>query len=336
MDEMGLHEQPFIVFKHTDINRTHIHIVSVGVDEEGKKISDKFEKRRSMKICRELEKKYKLISATNKESLQNEKVFSPLNYQVGDLKSQLASVIRHIPNYYHFQTLGEYNALLSLFNITCEKVEKSEEGVGKNGLFYFALNDKGDKVSQPFKSSLFGKNAGFEALNNHFLKSKETLKSSSFNEKLKETVTLVMKNKPKKLEFTNKLQEMGISTVIRRNTSGRIYGITFIDHQSKSVWNGSRLGKEFSANAFNQIWNEGVNPKKQSSNDDGKIEVTQNNFEILHSEKLHELFGFLHDESDPKVDGFCSILPENHGEDYEELDFENRMKRKRKLPKPKK
>ncbi|MBW3524378.1 conjugal transfer protein MobB [Chryseobacterium sp. NKUCC03_KSP] len=336
MDEMGLGEQPFVVFKHTDINRTHIHIVSVGVDEEGKKISDKFEKRKSMKICRELEQKYKLISATNKEYSQNEKVFSPLNYQVGDLKSQLASVIRHIPNYYHFQTLGEYNALLSLFNITCEKVEKSEEGVGKNGLLYFVLNDKGDKVSQPFKSSLFGKNAGFEALNNHFLKSKKTLKSSSFDEKLKEAVTLVMKNKPKEFEFTNKLQEMGISTVIRRNTSGRMYGITFIDHQSKSVWNGSRLGKEFSANAFNQIWNEGVNPKKQISNDDGKIEVTQNNFEILHSEKLHELFGFLHDESDPKVDGFCSILPESHGEDYEELDFENMMKRKRKLPKPKK
>lgn len=316
MNEMGYGEQPFVVFKHTDINRTHIHIVSVGVDEEGKKISDKFEKRKSMKICRDIEQKYHLISATNKEFVQNEKVFNPVNYQVGDLKSQLASVIRNISNYYKFQTLGEYNALLSLFNMTSEKVEKSEDGVGKNGLLYFAINDKGEKVSQPFKASLFGKNAGLEALNNHFLRSKETLKSSSFDEKLKEAVTLVMKNKPKEFEFTNKLQEMGISTVIRRNTSGRIYGITFIDHQSKSVWNGSRLGKEFSANAFNQIWNEGVNPKKQISNDDGKIEATQNNFEILHSEKLHELFGFLHDESDPKVDEFCSILPEGHGEDY--------------------
>lgn len=330
MNEMGYGEQPFVVFKHTDINRTHIHIVSVGVDEEGKKISDKFEKRKSMKICRELEQKYNLISAPNKESVQNEKVFSPVNYQAGDLKSQLASVIRHISNYYQFQTLGEYNALLSLFNITCEKVEKSENGVGINGLLYFALNDKGEKVSQPFKASLFGKNTGFEALNNHFSKSKETLKSSSIHETLKAAVTLAIKNSHNEIEFKNMLQKMGINTVVRRNASERIYGITFIDHQSKSVWNGSRLGKEFSANTFNQIWNEIVNPKKQINNDDEKQNKVQNNSEILNSEKPHELFDFLNDHSDSKIDGLGGILPESQGEDDEELDFENRMKKKRK------
>lgn len=330
MNEMGYGEQPFVVFKHTDINRTHIHIVSVGVDEDGKKISDKFEKRKSMKICRELEQKYNLISATNKESVQNKKVFSPVNYMIGDVKSQLASVIRNIPNYYRFQTLGEYNALLSLFNITCEKVEKSENGVGINGLLYFALNDKGEKVSQPFKASLFGKNSGFEALNNHFLKSKKTLKSSSIHGKLKETVTLAMKNSPNEIEFKNKLKEMGVNTVVRRNAFGRIYGITFIDHQSKSVCNGSRLGKEFSANAFNQIWNEGDNQKKQINNNGEKQNTVHNNSEILNSEEPHELFDFLNDHSDSKIDGLGGILPESQGEDDEELDFENRMKKKRK------
>ncbi|OBW41824.1 Relaxase/mobilization nuclease domain protein [Chryseobacterium sp. MOF25P] len=336
MNEMGYGEQPFVVFKHTDINRTHIHIVGVGVDEEGKKISDKFEKRKSMKICRELEQKYNLISATSKESLQNEKVFRPLNYQVGDVKSQLASVIRHIPNYYQFQTLGEYNALLSLFNITCEKVEKSENGVGNDGLLYFALNNKGDKVSQPFKASLFGKKAELEGLNDHFLKSKETLKLGSIHEKLKETVTLAMKNSPNEIEFKNMLQQMGINTVVRRNASDRIYGITFIDHQSKSVWNGSRLGKEFSANAFNQIWNEVVNLKKQINNDDEQENRVQNSYEISNVEKPHELFDFFNDNSDSKIDRFGSILPEGQGEDYDELDFENKIKKKKKFQKPRK
>lgn len=336
MNEMGYGEQPFVVFKHTDINRTHIHIVGVGVDEEGKKISDKFEKRKSMKICRELEQKYNLISATSKESLQNEKVFRPLNYQVGDVKSQLASVIRHIPNYYQFQTLGEYNALLSLFNITCEKVEKSENGVGNDGLLYFALNNKGDKVSQPFKASLFGKKTELEGLNDHFLKSKETLKLGSIHEKLKETVTLAMKNSPNEIEFKNMLQQMGINTVVRRNASDRIYGITFIDHQSKSVWNGSRLGKEFSANAFNQIWNEVVNLKKQINNDDEQENRVQNSYEISNVEKPHELFDFFNDNSDSKIDRFGSILPEGQGEDYDELDFENKIKKKKKFQKPRK
>ena len=79
MREMGYGEQPFVVFKHTDIDRTHIHIVSVCVNEEGKKISDKFEKMRSMNVCQELERQHGLVSATDKEHKQNDKIFSPVN-----------------------------------------------------------------------------------------------------------------------------------------------------------------------------------------------------------------------------------------------------------------
>ncbi|MBD3906070.1 relaxase/mobilization nuclease domain-containing protein [Chryseobacterium sp. C-39] len=334
MNEMGYSEQPFVVFKHTDINRTHIHIVSIGVDEEGRKISDKFEKRKSMKICRNIEKKYQLLSATDKEFAQNEQIFSPVDYHSGDVKSQLASVIRNIANYYHFQTIGEYNAVLSIFNITSEKVEKVDGGVVKNGLVYFALNEKGDKISHPFKSSLFGKVAGLDALNDHFLKSKEIQKASSVNETLKAALLLVMKSKPGEIEFKKKLKEMGINTVVRRNATGRIYGVTFIDHQSKSVWNGSRLGKEFSANSFNQYWSVDNNSNKQR-NDESRNDVYLNNFEVVQSKQPHELFNFLQDYSTNIIAEFGSILPESLGEDFDELDFENRIKKKRKLRKPK-
>ena len=40
--------------------------------------------------------------------------------------------------------------------------------------------------------------------------------------------------------------------IFRQNDSGRIYGVTFIDHDSRVVLNGSRLGKEYSANVFNE------------------------------------------------------------------------------------
>jgi hypothetical protein len=66
-------------------------------------------------------KETRLIPATDKERKQNDKVFRPVDYRAGDVKSQIASVVRHLPNYYQYQTLGEYNALLSLFNITTEK-----------------------------------------------------------------------------------------------------------------------------------------------------------------------------------------------------------------------
>jgi hypothetical protein len=63
MQKMGYGEQPYIVFKHEDIERHHLHIVSLRVDKDGKKINDKFEHRHSMDICRELEQKYGLVPA---------------------------------------------------------------------------------------------------------------------------------------------------------------------------------------------------------------------------------------------------------------------------------
>jgi len=94
---------------------------------------------------------------------------------------------------------------------------------------------------------------------------------------------------------------------VRRNVSGRIYGITFIDHQSKSVWNGSRLGKEFSVKTFNQIWNESVSHKEQVNNNVEKLIRIQGKPEISNYYKPHELFDFLSDNSDAKIYRFGSI-----------------------------
>jgi len=335
MREMGYGEQPFVVFKHTDIDRTHIHIVSVCVNEEGKKISDKFEKMRSMNVCRELERQHGLVSATDKEHKQNDKIFRPVDYQKGDVKSQIASVVRHLPNYYQYQTLGEYNALLSLFNITTEKVEGELQGKSQQGLLYIPLNEKGERAGHPFKASLFGKDAGISALELHFEKSKETLKSHPTKQSLKSAITIALKSASDELGFKKQLAEQGINLVVRRNDAGRIYGITFIDRNSKTVWNGSRLGKEFSANTLNDYWNSNIKPEIKETDEPQNKLSQSNSIEDLPAEKPHHLFDFLNTEKheDGLIEAFGGLLPEAQGEDYEELDFANKMKKKPKRKK---
>jgi hypothetical protein len=334
MREMGYGEQPFVVFKHTDIDRSHIHIVSVCVDEQGIKISDSFEKMRSMNVCRELERKHGLIPATDKERNQNDKVFRPVDYRASDIKSQIASVIRHLPNYYQYQTLGEYNALLSLFNITTEKVEGELHGKAQQGLLYIPLNEKGERAGHPFKASLFGKNAGLPALELHFAKCKTSLKDTPTKQTLKSAVTIALQTTNNEQAFKKQLGEQGINVVVRRNDAGRIYGITFIDHNSKSVWNGSRLAKELSANTFNDYWNNDIKPKIKEPAEPQKKSVMPKDTEELPVEKPHHFFDFLNTE--PKhEDGLAEaigglLIPEAQGEDYEEQDFANRMKKKRK------
>ena len=337
MREMGYGHQPFVVFKHTDIDRNHIHIVSVCVDEEGRKISDKFEKRRSMNVCREMESKYDLIPATEKEHQQNNKIFRPVDYEKGDIKSQIASVVRHLPRYYQYQTLGEYNALLSLFNITTEKVEGELHGKMQQGLLYIPLKESGERAGHPFKASLFGKSAGLSALDLHFTKCKEALKDNGAKATLKAAITIAVQSTDNEKDFKKQLAQRGINTVVRRNDTGRIYGITFIDHNSKTVWNGSRLGAAFAANPFNDYWNHNIKPDIKEPEELLSKVVQSKIREDLPPEKPHELFDFLNKETPSYstdeagiIEGFGGLLPEAQGEDYEEQDFANKMKKKRK------
>lgn len=336
MHELGYGEQPFVVFKHTDIDRTHIHIVSVCVDEEGKKISDKFEKRRSMNVCRELENKYGLKSATKKEHKPKDSVFQPVNYQTGDIKSQIASVVRYLPKYYRFQTLGEYNALLSLFNITTEKIESELQGKIKQGLLYFPLNEKEEKAGHPLKASLFGKNAGIPALELHFEESKQALKNHTAKLTIKASIEIAFQSTNDEKNFKKQLAEQRVNVIVRRNDTGRIYGITFIDHNSRTVWNGSRLGKELSANTFNDYWNHNIKPEIKRLNEPHPKISQHNAMKDLPAEKPHELFDFLNKEitasstnETSMMESFGGLLPEAQGEDYEEQDFTNKMKKKR-------
>lgn len=332
MQKMGYAEQPFVVFKHTDIERTHIHIVSVCVDEYGRKISDKFEKRHSMNVCRELEKQFCLISAIEKKQNPQNQIFKPVDYKAGDIKSQMASVIRHLPKYYKFEGFGTYNALLSLFNITAEEVKGEYNGISKQGLVYFALNEKGEKASNPFKASLFGKQAGYVQLQQHYAQSKELLKNEPTKALLKTTIEMCLQTALEEKEFKKLLLERGINTVVRRNTEGRVYGITFVDHRAKSVWNGSQLGKNLSANVFNDWWNNG-NKMEQPVKGNG---ASNNNATINEDIKEpHKLFGFLvkedlsygHEENNP-IEVFGGLLSNGKGDDYEEGLFANQMKKK--------
>lgn len=335
MERMGYGKQPYIVYKHTDTSRTHIHIVTICVGIDGKKIKDSYDHPQSMAICRDLEQKYNLIPATEKQRTGNEQAFRPVDYRAGDIKSQMASVVRYLPKYYRYQSIGAYNALLSLFNITAEEVKGELHGQPKNGLVYFALNEQGEKASNPFKASLFGKHAGLEELQNHFAEAKKKMKTDPARAILKNTIEAAMHTATGEADFKKQLIEQGINTVVRRNDEGRIYSMTFIDHESRTVWNGSALDKNLSANVFNDWWKEEAVADRQSTEQTSSTNLpTAGKNNADEKEETHSLFDFLNKEQPTDdfglIDGLGGLLPEAQGEDYEEQAFANRMKKKKK------
>ncbi|WP_426478113.1 conjugal transfer protein MobB [Chryseobacterium sp. CBSDS_008] len=317
MQEMGYGNQPYIVFKHTDIDRTHIHIVTTCVQLDGKKITDRYDHHRSMEACRKLEKQYKLkVAGENRNSYQNF-IFKPVDYTKGNIKAQLSSVLRNMPRTYGFQSIGAYNALLSQFNISIEEVSGELHGKMRKGMVYFATDKNGKKISHPFKSSLFGKHAGFENIQALIEKSRVNMKNNPSKLILKRTIETAISTSKSEAAFKTQLLEQGISTVIRKN-DGRIYGITFIDHYSKLVWNGSQLAKELSANSFNKLWNELETKTETNSYSNSKEDLSfEKSSEYFFNNNIHEIFeGF-----------FNGLLPSGIDDDQEEQIFESEMKK---------
>ncbi len=256
MGKMGYKDQPYIVYKHNDIDREHIHIVTIRIDENGKKISDRFDYKRSMDACRDIENNYNLTKVEKVENINHAPGYTlkPVDISKGDLKRQISNVLGSLIHDYKFQSLGEYNALLSCFNIHSKYVKGEEQGNIYHGIVYNATDDSGKLVVNPVKSSRIGKSVGFQALTIIMKETSDKIKNEKVPFKSKGIIAKALKSSDNKSDFISKLNNQGVNVIFRTNEDGRIYGVTFVDHANKIVFNGSRLGKEFSANVLNELF----------------------------------------------------------------------------------
>ncbi|MBS5908645.1 MAG: relaxase/mobilization nuclease domain-containing protein [Dysgonomonas mossii] len=320
MEQFGYGGQPYMIFKHEDIGREHIHIVSTRVRMDGSIISDSKNYERSRKITDSLEQKYSLHS---KEKNQGETwQLTPIDVSKGNLKKQIANVIKPLSEMYSFQTLGEYRALLSLYNIGVEEIKGENKGKAYRGLVYSALDSDGNRVGTPLKSSLFGKEHGLDRLEKRFEKSKETIKVNGIAKQTRATVSAFFASTRTESEFRAALREKGIDLVLRLGDEGRIYGATFIDHNQRAVLNGSRLGKEFSANVLNERFADNPPCKDLQApapkHSENKQTTTDQQPQSTHSET-----------NDPVGSLFSVFTPEVEGTDNKQPTLKRKRKKKR-------
>ena len=257
METLGYGKQPYIVFKHNDIAREHIHIVSLRVDSRGQKINDRFEKRRSKKITDALEKRFGLIPSSKFADKAVEET-TKIDITRGNIKEQVASALRMVLKHYRFCSLGEFNAILSKYNLVVEEVKTEFRGKKYDGLVYVPTDDKGGKVSTPIHASDIGRGVGYTAVQNRMQKSKQAIKP--LVPTIRGKVLQAMRTSPQtEKELRSRLEEQSLRVAIRKNESGRIYGITFIDDKVGVALNGSRLGKGYAANVFNTYFSNPTN-----------------------------------------------------------------------------
>ena len=327
MEALGYGNQPYIVFKHNDISREHIHIVSLRVDSKGRKINDRFEKRRSKQITDALERKYNLIpsSKVSEHAAETPKV----DIDRGNIKEQVASVLRMVLKHYCFCSLGELNAILSAYNLAVEEVKTEFRGRKYDGLVYVPTDDKGDKVSNPIHASDIGRGVGYTAVQNRMQKSKQAIKP--LISIIRYRVLQTMRTSPKtEEELRQRLEEQGLRAVIRKNESGRIYGITFIDDKAGIALNGSRLGKGYAANVFNGYFSNPTHNPFLEETLYGSLSARLEQSATVHHSQLNT------EESDNLVDELIEDMADGSflstgNDDWKEAAWQRKLRRQNKV-----
>jgi len=253
MERIGFGEQPFLAYRHTDAHHPHLHICTTNIQKDGSRIDiHGIGYRLSNEVRKELEIKYNLVKAEGR-SLKSSLTIKPAVYGEKPTRQTISNIVGAVMRTYHFTSFSEYNTVLKQFNVTADRGGENTMMFQKRGLQYAILDDQGKPIGIPLKASAIYAKPTLDNLEKKFAPNKE--KRKPFKDSLKERIESVLKAyevlTPERL--TEDLRQQQIALVFRRNDQGLIYGVTFIDHRHKTVFNGSDIGKAFSAKAITEL-----------------------------------------------------------------------------------
>ena len=260
MNGIGFDEQPFLVYQHEDANHPHIHIVTTNIKADSTRIDlHNIGKVLSEKTRKELEIKYNLVKA---EGRGKEQLIAPVNidmahYGEKQTKRSIYNVVTAVLRSYKFTAFSEYKAVLKSFNVIADRGPEDSVMFQKKGLVYSVLDDNGIRIGIPFKASSFAGNPVLIKVEGKFKLNLERRKAHA--ESLKGIILDQLTNASGSTsnQLADGLGRKGVSLIYRQNNEGRIYVLTYVDHNTRCVFNGSDLGKAFSAKAVLEKLNKG-------------------------------------------------------------------------------
>jgi len=252
MERIGFGDQPFLVYRHNDVAHQHVHIATVSINSDGKAIQlHNIGREKSEPARKAIEKEFDLIVAESRR-FKPDAAIKPADAEkvkYGHLptKRAMSNVVSAVMNTYAFTSIAEYNAILRQFNVIAEKGLEGTDMFRNKGMIYSLLNKDGEKIGVPIKASAFHCKPTFRNLERCFAKNED--RRTQFKPDLKHRIEKVFARYETITRETliAELRKSGINLIFRVNEQGVTYGATFVDNQRKTVFNGSDLGKSFSA-----------------------------------------------------------------------------------------
>ncbi|MDO3627534.1 relaxase/mobilization nuclease domain-containing protein [Mucilaginibacter sp. BT774] len=249
LDGIGFKTQPHLVYRHEDAGHPHIHIVTTNIKRDGEQISLHYlGQNESEKTRKAIEIKYGLIKAeqqpTQKPDLKAD--IAPAEYGKAETQRAITNILGFTLRAYKFTSLPELNAVLQQYHIQADRGSKDSRMYARGGLVYRITDQQGNKVGVAIKASAIYGKPTLKALEEKFRLNEQLRKP--FKAEMIKILDAVLAKPQSKSSFQKVLYENGIQVILRQNDEGRLFGVTFINHKNKAVFNGSDLGKAYSAN----------------------------------------------------------------------------------------
>lgn len=258
LEKIGFGGQPYLLYKHEDAGHPHLHLVTTNIKANGKAIRMNYLGRdKSEPARKEIEKLFGLVEADKRQKRQVFQV-KPVNaarviYGKGETKQAINNVLVKVLPQYKYASLSELNAVLRQYHIVADRGEEGSRIFKQSGLVYRVLDEQGNKVGVPIKASLFFDKPTLKKLSQRFEANKATKENPDDKTRVKNLVDKYFLGRDKSLAgLVAALKNEGVDMVLRRNDDGLVYGVTYVDHRTKWVFNGSALGKAYSANAIRE------------------------------------------------------------------------------------
>ncbi len=223
MTGMGYGTQPFIVYQHNDTGHRHVHIVSSRVDlETGNKISDTFEKVRSMAVSNQIEQKYNLQKIERYKGKGYNNRMEGVGGQLNEKLIELFS--RHIP-----KTLKEIDALLG-DSITVNPINVVDKETGRKSIKGVMFNVK-TTDEQGNDNEVVVPSSYIPCLKQKSLGKRlsDGRKIASFHkESVRQIIYMALRQSEGSADvFFNELKKQNIDVIFHENSSG-IFGWSFV------------------------------------------------------------------------------------------------------------
>lgn len=251
MDKIGFGNQPYLMYQHHDSGHPHLHIITTNIQADGNRIDlHHLAIRKSEPARKAIEKEFDLVVAEQqkKQEYQLQPVDAQkVTYGKAATKAAIQHVLENVLSAYTYSSLPQLNAILGLYNIRAERGTKTSRMYRHGGLQFRVIGPEGKSVGVPIKASLFYQKPTLKSLEKQFSMAEGPKKkckirlSNAIDKVLHQTEITSLQG------LVAALKKQGVHTAIRQNEKGRIYGLTYIDHRTRCVFNGSELGKAYGA-----------------------------------------------------------------------------------------